>query len=299
MQKMKTLKNSPVKFIPEGHRYMMPDGSFVKSSLTAMLRKWGLCKSLEGIPEHILNKAAERGTRIHAECEMWDKYRIEPTHEWAKPYVDLGLDVIESEFLVNYGNVVATQIDKVIYNNKDRNLTVADIKTTSKVDLQGVTWQTNIGAYMLECQTGEEVGKCICIWLRDSNAEIIELERIARKDISALLQAEKENTEDFVPVKLKQNNLPEMLEEKAVEISAQLFIFKQIEQRLKDFKAEVLQYMINEGIEKMQTLDGKLHFTLVGEHFTTRFDQKKALEEIPDLSKYLTKSKVKASLKMY
>lgn len=275
------------------------NGEQIRTGLTALLRKYNLSKSLANVKEEILQEAQERGTQVHAEIEMFDKYGIEPQHEWAKPYTQAGFNVLASEYLVNYKTLLATAIDKVI-DNGDDTVTIADIKTTSSIDIESVTWQCNMGAYLFyQMNPTIAVTKCVCIWLRDGKIKVVELKAIAPEDMQALLDAEEQNNLDFVPKRQTEDYLPEALTLQAVEVKKALSKIKDLEKLVQMFKDEVLNFMLSNKIEKMQSPDGELKLTLVKEHKTTRFDSKTALKDDPTLAKYIKASPVKASIKIY
>ena len=144
---MNNLIKSEVVFIENPHSYVSKEGVPVMG-LTSLLGKHKITKDISNISKVILNNAAERGTLIHQQCEDYDLLKKTPTHKWAIPYTTLNLKVLESEFLVSYKNIVATQIDKIL-----EDFSVCDIKTSREVDIQGVTWQCSIGAYILEKQS--------------------------------------------------------------------------------------------------------------------------------------------------
>lgn len=286
------LKQSPVRFEQEGHKYIMPDGSLVKISLTRLLAKYGIAPDFSGIDPEVLQKAADRGTEIHAQLESYDNDGTAPTHEWAIPYTSLQLPVIASEFLINYKDVVATKIDKVIAT--ENGVIIADIKTTSKVELESVTWQCNIASYMFRKQTKLPVESLQCIHLRDGKVKVIDLVKINDRKIAELLRAEKNETPYFVePVTSKLS--PKKFFNKAVQV---LKLEKKYKESMAKLKDEVCQYMQEKGIKDMTTPEGDLSIVLIPEHTTQRFDSKTALADNPELAKYYKESTTKASIRI-
>ena len=151
---------SPVVFEPEHHTYTLNGHQL--SGVTAIV-KWLFPDTYAGIPDFVLNQAAEYGTLIHSKCELADSLDIadEPiVQEYQRIIKEAGLQVVLSEYLVSDEKDIASSIDKVF---KDDSL--GDIKTTSKVHEANVTVQLSIYAYLYELQTGRKANKLYLIWL--------------------------------------------------------------------------------------------------------------------------------------
>ena len=142
------LKESKVRLYEDGEsHYYINENNKKISGVTDLLKRHGLAPDYDNIPPRILKEAAHRGSVIHAECQMWDMGGFEPSTLDGMAYKDLKLSVMANEFLVSYKDIVATKIDVILAD-----YSVCDIKTTSKLNIEYVTWQCSIGAYMLEKQ---------------------------------------------------------------------------------------------------------------------------------------------------
>lgn len=154
------LPECPVVFEPEHHTYTLNGKQL--SGVTAIV-KWLFPDTYAGIPEYVLNMAADYGTLIHSKCELADSMGIVDeliVKEYQRIIKDAGLEVAYSEYLVSDNQAIASSIDKVF---KDDSL--GDIKTTSKVHKANVTVQLSIYAYLYELQTGRKVNNLYIIWL--------------------------------------------------------------------------------------------------------------------------------------
>jgi hypothetical protein len=154
------LPESPVVFEPEHHTYTLNDKSL--SGVTAIV-KWLFPDTYAGIPEFVLNMAADHGTLIHSKCELADSMGIadEPiVQDYQRIIKDAGLQVALSEYLVSDERAIASSIDKVFTDDS-----LGDIKTTSKVHEANVQVQLSIYAYLYELQTGRKANKLYLIWL--------------------------------------------------------------------------------------------------------------------------------------
>ena len=62
--------NSHVYFDDITHSYLTNDGEFL-IGVTSLMRKHGLSPDYSSIPEDVLQKAAERGSKVHKDIELY------------------------------------------------------------------------------------------------------------------------------------------------------------------------------------------------------------------------------------
>lgn len=283
------LIESEVKFITNPHSYIDKQGNSI-IGLTTLLRKHGITKDISNIPKHILNNAAKRGRLVHEQCEDFDLRNEIPTDKWAIPYTSLNIKVLESEFLVSYKNIVATQIDKIL-----EDFSVCDIKTSREVDIQGVTWQCSIGAYMLENQCNIKVPKIYCIHLREGKVNMFELDRISDEEIERLFDCERNNNLYSLPISTTTSiSLPNALSNKAKRLYSAISKINQLKEQLNN---EITEFMQENNLYSIKTDD--ISFTLVKPSTSETFDKKTFIKDNPtiDLSKYNKISTRKGYLK--
>lgn len=159
MEKM-NLKESPVVFNSEHHTYTL-DGHEL-SGVTPIIA-WLFHDTYKGIPQSVLDQAAEYGTMIHSKCELADSMGIvgdDIVKDYQRIIGEAGLEVSCSEYLVSDERNVASSIDKVFCDDS-----IGDIKTTSKVHRDNVQVQLSIYAYLYELQTGRKANRLFLIWL--------------------------------------------------------------------------------------------------------------------------------------
>lgn len=275
---IKSLVKSEVRFIEEPHGYISKENEPILG-LTSLLAKHGITKDISNIPKHYLKKAGNKGTIVHQQIEDYDNLGIMPTDEWAIPYTTINLKVLASEFLVNYENIVATQIDKIL-----EDFSVCDIKTSREVDVQGVTWQCSIGAYMLEKQCNIKVPKIYCIHLREGKVNMFELDRISDEEIERLFDCERNNNLYALPISTKTDiSLPDNLSTKAKRLYSAISKINQLKEQLDN---EIIEFMKENSLYSIKTDD--ISFTLVKPSTTETFDKKSFIKDNPtiDLSKY-------------
>lgn len=289
------LKQSKVVFNQENHTYKLGD-KFL-NGITGILSKHLFPDKYSNIPEYILEKAAERGTYIHNCCELIDTLGVESDCTEAQNYVKLKeqylLEPIANEYIVSDNKHFASSIDVVYRGN-----ILADIKTTSKLDLDYIQWQLSIYKYLFELQNPKEkVTKLYAIWLRGETHEVKEVTPIAKKYIKELLEAEVKGVEFSNPIVKIENNVPiEILDAQAAIITV-----IEEEKRAAEKKQTMLNRLLNlmeeHGADKWST--DRMTMTRVPSTTAKRFDSKKLKEEQPEVyNSYITESIRKSSIKL-
>ena len=178
---MRSLYESPVVFNPEHHTYDLNGQQL--SGITPIIA-WFFPDTYKGIPQSVLDNAANYGKLIHSKCELYDSMGIVPDDDFKAVVADYkriieaaGLRPLVSEYLVSDEHRIASAIDKVFDDDS-----LGDIKTTSKVHGLNVQLQLSIYAWLYERQNPErKVKHLYLIWLpkpQYGNAEVRELDRI-------------------------------------------------------------------------------------------------------------------------
>ena len=177
----KMLASSAVVFNEEHHTYDL-NGKML-SGVTPII-SWLFPDTYKGIPQSVLDKAAEYGTDVHKACEVYDTLEVLPfedeladvVRQYASVTKELD-NVLCSEYLVSDGERIASAIDKVFEDDS-----LGDIKTTSKVHTRNVQVQLSIYAWLYEKMNPErKVPHLYLIWLpkpQYGKPMVKELERI-------------------------------------------------------------------------------------------------------------------------
>ena len=157
---MSDLRISPVQFDAGEHTYRL--GERELKGVTPII-SWLYPDTYQGIPEEVLQRAAEYGTMIHSKCQLADA--IGQTDEpVVVRYMELmkaaGLVPLVHEYTVSDEENIASQIDIVCQGGE-----LCDIKTTSKLHRMNVTIQLSIYAWLYEMQTGVEAKGLYAVWL--------------------------------------------------------------------------------------------------------------------------------------
>ena len=279
------LVKSPVIFDPEAHTYSLPDGTRFQG-ITGMLRRQLFPDEYRDVPQHILDRAAERGHAVHQLCELVDDLGITPEEAEAQAYIrlkaDKGLRYRASEYLVSDNTRFASAIDKV-YEDGESSFILADIKTTYRLNEEYVRWQLSIYAYLFELQNpGAKASGLLALWIKDGHASAYTLERIPAGIIVSLLEAEAEGRQFVNPLATPETvNLPDkyrQMEQSIIEIDKQARYWAEQKKALMD---GIMREMVLAGAYQW---DGdRIKLTRKKDSIRKAFDAKKLAEDHPDI----------------
>ena len=294
------LVKSNVIFDQQAHTYTTPEGVCLQG-ITGMLERQLFPDKYSGVPEFVMKKAAERGSFVHEVCELIDDLGIEHESEEGKGYKELNARYClcheASEYLVSDNEHFASCIDKV-YRESDTEFSLADIKTTYKLDKEYVKWQLSVYAYFFELQNpGAKVKRLFAIWLRGEIAELAEVERIPEDVIKKLLECETNGMKFTNPYASPAtvSSLPQKyleMEQAIVEIDRQERYWKDQKKMLME---GIMQEMVRAGAYIWESESIKL--TRKKDGIRKDFDKKSLERDHPDIyAKYLTETPVSGSV---
>lgn len=286
---MKELVASQVKFIAESHTYLLDEK--LLQGVTGLIQRKCFPGEYDNVPESILNKAAERGHRVHTAIELYDDYgttteecheleayiaeQKKGTHKWlSKP--------LKSEYIVSDNSKYASAIDKV-YDTKG-GVILADIKTTYKLNKEYVSWQLSIYKYFFNLMNPYvEVKGLYAIWLRDGKCKVEEVDEHSEQEVKDLLYT------DWIPT---QNAEGCFDEEELLELKKQL---DEAQAAFDEAKGRMLDMMTRIKAKKLK--GAFVTLTLKDDSERNQFDSKAFKEDNPDLySKYCKKTMSKGGL---
>ena len=290
--KNQSLYNSPVLFNEDGHTYTLEGHTL--QGVTPII-SWLFPETYKGIPQSILENAAQYGGMIHKKIELADSMGIvddQVVHDYMELKEQKGVKTLVNEYLVSDERRIASSIDIVMDN-----LDLWDVKTTSKVHIPNVTMQLSIYAWLFEEQNpGLKAGDLYCCWLpkpQYGKADLIKLNRVSAdicKEIVQMwccgadplqarailaqtgFQMEKQRTVGEVPISMLD------LMDELITISDTK---KQIEEREKAIKDVLLQQMSDAGADKWA--NDLIEVTRKGAYERTSIDSTRLKKEQPDL----------------
>ena len=244
----------------------------------------------------MLNKAAEYGKGVHESIELYDALGIGEDEEAVKDYIKLcqkeGLTRLDNEYLISDNDYVASSID-VVFDD----YTLADIKTTSHLDEEYVSWQLSIYAYLFEKQNPDlQANKLIAIWIpkaRYGKPKIVEVCRKPVSEVIRLIEADKSG-QQYIPSVATSTEITianEVVQE-VIRIEREL---KELKDKQTELREGLLKQMQDYNIKSFKT-DG-LILTRKLATTKTSLDSKMLQEKYPEIyEECLKTSEVKESL---
>lgn len=307
-RKVKLVKNDQVYFDDLTHTYLRNSDDKELLGVTSLMKIMGIGPDYSGIPADTLQKAADRGSAVHKAIETWCKGQpvaINPDYaEEVIPDLEafkrLELPVLANEYLVSDNILVASSIDIVLDD-----LTLVDIKTTSKIHHDAVSWQLSIYKWLFELQNPKKKVKGLkCLHIRGGKVEYVDVMERPREQVLALIESYKDGKPlilevgDIAPLSPEAKQTMALLEELERKITALDAQMKDYKAQQEEQKAQVLEFMRNNNMLKWKISD-TLSFTRIQATTRTSFDSKRFQAEHPEeYSMYTKVSEVKESLKI-
>lgn len=301
-----TLATSPVIFLPEEHRYFNPENGRYLSGITSLLSRQLFQDKYDGVPQATLNAAAAKGSAIHEECADLATFGVAGTYPETAAFARLltreGIEPLEAEYTVSDGEHYASKIDLL-----DRALNLYDLKTTSTLDTDYVSWQLSIYARLFEMQNpGLQVGRLAAIHLRGKRAKLVRVERKSYEAVSWLL-ADDLAGRQYIPqpdahlspagsADAKNGMLAKLtdIERSIVEIKTRL---AQAEEQKKSLTEALYQEMDARGVYKLDS--PTLSITRIADTTAETFDSKAFRADHPELyGQYLRETQRKGYVKI-
>lgn len=188
------LVKSPVVFIEDTHTYIY--GDKILQGITGMISRQLFPDKYTNVPEFVLKRAAERGSLVHSQCQFADVTGFEPESIEAKNYIDIrrnaGYYPVANEYTVSDLEYFASNIDCVWgKDGVDDAVAIVDIKTTSKLDEEYLSWQLSVYADLFEQQNPHiKVSDLYGVWLRGDVGKLVPVKRKTTAEVTRLLECE-------------------------------------------------------------------------------------------------------------
>ena len=291
---MITLNQSPVIFNELDHTYTLDDKSL--NGVTSILNRQLFADKYSGISDEVLNKAAEYGKGVHESIELYDSLGIGEDEDAVKSYIKLcqkeGLTRLDNEYLISDNDYVASSID-VVFDD----CSLADIKTTSHLDEEYVSWQLSIYAYLFEKQNPDlQANRLLAIWIpkaRYGKPKVVEVPRKPVSEVIRLIEADKAG-QQYVPsvASSTEITIANDVVQEVIRIEREL---KELKDKQTELREGLLKQMQDHNIKSFKT-DG-LSLTRKLATTKTSLDSKMLQEKYPEIyNECLKTSEVKESL---
>ena len=271
------LNDSGVVFDSVAHTYEL-DGKRLQG-ITHVIKNRLFPDEYANVPDSVLKRAAERGSKVHTALEFYDSYDMVTDCPELQGYL---AEMDEhpflrkheaSEYLVTDGKMYASAIDKV-YSDGD-SVILADVKTTYKLNVEYVSWQLSVYKYFFSLiNPNISVKAGYAIWLRGDEHKVVQVNLHSENEVRKLLY-----TDDPMSAVQNDEGIPFnedyllQLKEKADEAIAAYEAYKQ-------YVADAMQ---KENITKVNGM--KLMVTQRADTERMYFNSKKFNEEHPELFK--------------
>lgn len=297
---MKLVK-SKVRFDEEHHRYFL--GEKELSGITGTLIKKAFPDTYKGIPDAVLAKAAERGSVVHQNLELFDTIcnsdiNIMPSvlpevKDYNEMLISYGLHHVDSEYLVTDNENFASAIDKVLADNEG-NIYLADIKTTATLHYDNVSLQLSIYAKWFEEQNPDlKVKEIVCMWFKNGQSKFQPLPRVADYQIDDLINAYLADDAEY-QYKVEAPEQFSALEQEYRLVSARMDVLK-IKQD--DLKEQMMKMMEANKQKSIKTNIGS--YSYVAATTKKTFDTKLFKDTEPDhYEHYLKETTTKPSIRI-
>ena len=297
---MKLVK-SKVRFDEEHHRYFL--GEKELSGITGTLIKKAFPDTYKGIPDAILAKAAERGSVVHQNLELFDTIcnsdvNIMPSvlpevKDYNEMLISYGLHHVDSEYLVTDNENFASAIDKVLADDEG-NIYLADIKTTATLHYDNVSLQLSIYAKWFEEQNPDlKVKEIVCMWFKNGHSKFQPLPRVSDEQIDELISAYLTDDADY-QYKVEVPEQFSALEQEYRLITARIDAMKIVQD---DLKEKIMKMMEDNKQKSIKTNIGSYSYV----EATTKkvFDTKLFKDTEPEhYEYYLKETATKPSLRI-
>lgn len=297
---MKLVK-SKIRFDEEHHRYFL--GEKELSGITGTLIKKAFPDTYKGIPDAVLAKAAERGSVVHQNLELFDTIcnsdvNIMPSvlpevKDYNEMLISYGLHHVDSEYLVTDNKNFASAIDKVLADDEG-NIYLADIKTTATLHYDNVSLQLSIYAKWFEEQNPDlKVKEIVCMWFKNGQSKFQPLPRVSDEQIDELINAYLTNDTDY-QYKVEVPEQFSALEQEYRLITARIDAMKIVQDGLKE---KIMKMMEDNKQKSIKTNIGSYSYV----EATTKktFDMKLFKDTEPEhYEYYLKETATKPSLRI-
>lgn len=259
--------------------------------ITSTLILYAFPDMYKGISKETLQNAADRGNNVHDNVQAYALWGGEPNSDEERSYQKIarqyGLSVIETEYLVSDNKKYASAIDMVCMN-KDNEVILVDIKTTSQRHYDAVSLQLSIYAEWFErMNPGIKVSGLWLLWLRGEEGRFEEVPRVGSTTLTSLIRAYEKGKEDY-----HYSNDPRWLSLRTKKMSALMDKIEALTAQLDELKAETLQQMKDEHWYSLKSND--VTISMVAAKESERFNSTKYKKEHPEeYAQYITKTKTK------
>lgn len=294
---------APLLFNEGSHSYFCK-GNKLKS-VTTLLHETLFANKYEDVDEEVLERAAKFGKDIHAHLEDMFKKRLGLPTEDNLPELDElqhsvfgkavalldGSSVIGlmPEYLVT-DESLAGSIDLVADVNGES--AIVDYKFTYNLDVDYLSWQESIYAYLFEKMTGQHIDKLYAVWVPKRDITLGKFVEIARKT--------NEQIEDLASGKITtlEDAVPAVIQDLTMAIASVLEAEKRASEQKKELQERLLKLMEENGVKSLK--NEYFEATYVAPIKKSALDAKALVAAHPeiDTTPFMKESTTKSSIRL-
>lgn len=255
------IKLNPSGVVFDEHRHLYSLNGKPLKGITGMIGRQLFPDKYDGIPQSVLDKAAEYGSSVHSTIELCDSLgdhdNPDPLYQAYRGLLfNEGLTPIANEYIVTDFEHFASPID-VVAIDKEGNIAIIDIKTTSKHDGEYVSWQGSV-LKKLFCITNphlaDKVKSVYTVWLPKvmyGKPTLFKEWLRDNDDIDELLMAEVENRQVRLTVK-EANNALSLTQDAIAEFANTERQLAEAKERSKELRDGLLLAMQENGVKSFK-----------------------------------------------
>lgn len=292
-------QNTRVSYEDITHSYLL-DNEIYLMGVTSLMKKHSLAPNYEGIPADVLQKAAERGSKVHKDIEDYCNGKAVAMTKELKAYIGCGVKAIANEYLVSDNEIVASSID-IVADAGNGAVDLIDIKTTSTLHLEPLSWQLSIYAFLFKLQNPDiEIAGLYGLHIKAGKANLVQVPRKPEDEITDLLFCEREGL-PFTPkteeLSITQKNALSELQGITDSIALIKLSLKEAEEKKKSVEKYILEQMELEGRKTLE--NGPIKVTYVAPYTKAGIDTKRLQEAMPEVyDRYKKITNIGASIKI-
>lgn len=288
-----------IRFDEKEHKYYNGDKELI--SVTQLMQKHGLAPNYSAVSSLVLEAAAKRGTLIHREIQEYIEDGVLGFSDELGSFIDYleanpNISVEDDEFMI-YNDIVAGRADLLLKDElpftEDSDLIIADIKTTSTIHYDAVSWQLSIYAYLSK----QDITKGQVFWFKkDGTLEVKDIPLKAKEEVEKLFEAERKGEIYQKPVIINDTDLM-ALEEVEQTIKYYENMKKEAEIKAQEMREAIIKAMEENGLKSFE--NDRIKLTYIAPSERVSIDTTRLKNENPTIYlEYQKKTKVKASLRI-
>lgn len=292
-------ENTRVVYEDITHSYLLDNAIFLMG-VTSLMKKYSLAPDYSTIPEDVLKRAADKGSKVHKDIENYCNGETVEMSRDLKAYIGCGIKAVANEYLISDNEIVASSID-IVADAGDGGVNLIDIKTTSTLHTDAVSWQLSIYAYLFKLQNPDvTISGLYGLHIRNGKAKLVEIASKPMEDVKALLNAEKHDL-PFMPSTQELTTETRQMLVNLETVSENISLIKATLKEAEELKKSIEQSIISEMEQKaLKTLEnGPIKVTYVAPYTREGVDAKKLQEAMPEVyDRYKKVTNIGASVKI-